>query len=218
VSRSVSVTLKIATSLDGRIALSNGISQWITSSKSRARVHEMRASHDAVLVGVGTALADDPMLTARTVPAPARQPARIVVDSTLRTPPSARLVETAGLGRVILAHADGADASPYAGTDVETWAVGTDEGRTDLAGLLRRCEAEGLSRLFLEGGGTLAASFIRQGLVDQLAWFRAPILIGGDGLPGIGALGLCDMNGVFRWALKSRECFDDDVLEVWTPA
>ena len=216
-SHNVSVTLKIATSLDGRIALANGVSQWITNSKSRARVHEMRAAHDAVLVGIGTVLADDPMLTARTVPAPATQPARIVADSRLRTPPHSRLVESAGLGRVILAHEDHADIAPFERTGAETWAVGSQEHRLDLKGLLRRCEAEGLTRIFLEGGGTLAAGFLKAGLVTEIAWFRAAILIGGDGIPAIGALGLEQMPQTSRWHLKTRESYDDDWLEMWRP-
>ncbi|RIJ26167.1 RibD family protein [Henriciella barbarensis] len=217
-SSNVSVTLKLATSLDGRIALSNGLSQWITNSKSRARVHEMRARHDAVLVGVGTVLADDPLLTARTVPAPAKQPARIVADSRLRTPAHSRLVESAGLGRVILAHADDAESDRFANTGAETWPVGTVTERLDLEQLLRRCEAEGFQRIFLEGGGTLAASFLSAGLVDVLAWFRAPILIGGDGIPAVNALGHEQMDQARRWELQSRESFDADCLEIWTPA
>ena len=97
----VSVTWKTATSLDGRIALADGTSQWITSSDSRARVHKMRAGHDAVMAGIGTVLADDPLLTARTVPLPDAQPIRIIADSTGRTPVSGRLVSSLGLGRVI---------------------------------------------------------------------------------------------------------------------
>jgi diaminohydroxyphosphoribosylaminopyrimidine deaminase/5-amino-6-(5-phosphoribosylamino)uracil reductase len=92
----IRVTLKLATSLDGRIALADGTSQWITSSASRARAHEMRAAHDAVLVGAGTVLADDPLLTARTIPLPARQPLRIVADSHARTPLTSKLMTSPG--------------------------------------------------------------------------------------------------------------------------
>ena len=96
----VSVTLKIATSLDGRIALEDGTSQWITGSDARARSHQLRAAHDGVLVGVGTVLADDPLLTARSVPLPPSQPVRIVMDSAGRTPPESRLVRSTAVGRV----------------------------------------------------------------------------------------------------------------------
>lgn len=212
-----SVSLKIATSLDAKIALSNGTSQWITNSKSRSRSHQLRAEHDAVLVGVGTVLADDPLLTARTVPLPKSQPARIVADSRLRTPVTSRFATSASAGRVVLAHAQPSDAT-YGGRDVETWAVGDNAGRVSPKELVRRARAEGLDRIFLEGGGQLAASFLAAGLVDRIYWFRAPIIIGGDGLPSIATLGLQDMAETTRWKLSGREDIDGDCLEFWYPA
>jgi len=175
-----SVTLKIATSMDGRIALSNGVSQWITGSESRARVHQMRAAHDAVLVGIGTVLADDPMLTARTVPLPQQQPVRIVADSKLRTPSHGRLVNSSGLGRVVLATAESTRGYTQADIDKgpELWSVAGPDGRVSPSRLLDRCAVEGLNKIFLEGGGQLAASFIKDGLVDTIQWFRAPTLSG----------------------------------------
>lgn len=214
------VTLKIATSMDGRIALSNGVSQWITGSESRARVHQMRAAHDAVLVGVGTVLADDPLLTARTVPPPARQPVRIVADSGLRTPAHARLLTSQGLGKVVLASAS--PVSGYAADDVsdapEIWSVPGADGRVSPGLLLDRCAVSGLSRIFLEGGGQLAASFIQAGLVDTIEWFRAPILIGGDGLPAVAALGLSAMSDAPRWRTAATERIGDDTLETYVSA
>lgn len=213
-----SVTLKIATSLDARIALANGVSQWITGSESRARAHRMRAGHDAVLVGVGTVLADDPLLTARTVPLPARQPARIVADSRLRTPPTSRLVQSKSAGRIIIAHADqGGAASAKSWPGVDLWNVGDASARVSPLELLRRARAEGLDRVFLEGGGVLAASFVKAGLVDRIEWFRAPVIIGGDGIPAIAALGLDAMDGVSRWRLENREQIGEDSLETWLP-
>ncbi|MCB4379413.1 RibD family protein [Synechococcus sp. MU1644] len=214
------VTLKIATSMDGRIALSNGVSQWITNSDSRARVHRMRADHDAVLVGVGTVLADDPLLTARTVPPPARQPVRIVADSRLRTPAHARLLASQGLGRVVLASAGPATGYPEgAGDDgPEIWVVPGEDGKVSPERLLDRCAVEGLSRIFLEGGGKLAASFIKSGLVDTIQWFRAPILIGGDGLPAVAALGLSEMQDAPRWRTAATERIGDDTLETYVRA
>ena len=122
------------------------------------------------------------------------------------------------IGRVILAHDDHADSKALAKSGAETWPVGTSIGRLDLNQLLRHCEAEGLQRIFLEGGGTLAASFLAAGLVDVLAWFRAPILIGGDGIPAVAGLGHDRMDQTTRWELQSRESFDADCLEIWTPA
>ncbi len=212
---SVSVTLKLATSMDGRIALADGTSQWITGPESRAKAHEMRAAHDAVLVGIGTALADDPLLTARTVPPPARQPVRIVADSKGRLSPNSRLAKSTGLGRVVVATAGGQhDALTAIG--VETWACGT--GQVDPESFLRRAEAEGVSSLFLEGGGGLAASFVSAGLVDTLHWFRAPILIGGDGLPALGNLGLTKMENAARWRISATARIGDDVLDTYVRA
>ena len=214
-SGAVSVTLKIATSLDGRIALKDGTSQWITCARSRARVHEMRAGHDAVIVGIGTALADDPLLTARTVPLPERQPARIVIDSRARTPLGGRLVQSVSLGRVIIA-TDVEKSGPLREAGAELWPCGvSDTGGVDLEYFVRRCAVEGLGRLFLEGGGKLAASFVRAGLVDRIEWFRAPLLIGGDGIPALGALGLSQMSHAPRWHMDATERINEDVLETY---
>ena len=214
------VTLKIATSMDGRIALANGVSQWITGSESRARVHDMRATHDAVLVGVGTVLADDPLLTARTVPPPARQPVRIVADTTLRTPAHARLLESQGLGKVVLASAVEAKGYPaeVIAQGPEIWVVPGSDGRVSPQRLLDRCAVEGLMNIFLEGGGNLAASFIKAGLIDTIQWFRAPIVIGGDGLPAVAALGLSEMSDAPRWRTTATARIGDDTLETYVRA
>jgi diaminohydroxyphosphoribosylaminopyrimidine deaminase / 5-amino-6-(5-phosphoribosylamino)uracil reductase len=207
------VTLKIATSLDGRIALADGTSQWITSSQSRARGHDLRAAHAAIIVGVNTVLADDPLLTARTVPMPKTQPVRIVADSQGRTPAQTRLVQSVSAGRVVIATAGAAPEALVRG-GVEVWACGKG-ARTDVRELVRRAGSEGLDTLLLEGGGTLAASFLRAGLVDQIAWFRAPILIGGDGLAAIGGLGLMGLAAATRWRPVSTEPIGDDVLDTY---
>lgn len=121
----VSVTWKVATSLDGRIALADGTSQWITGAAARARAHEMRAAHDAVMVGIGTVLADDPLLTARTVPLPDEQPVRIVADSRARTPVTGRLMTSAGLGRIVIATKDVRDG-PLQAAGAELWPCNAD--------------------------------------------------------------------------------------------
>lgn len=211
------VTLKIATSMDGRIALANGVSQWITGSEARARVHQMRAEHDAVLVGVGTVLADDPLLTARVVPLPETQPVRIVADSQLRTPVTGRLVQSVGLGRVIIAASQpqGSRVEALEQAGAEVWRCGDVDGRVSPSRMLDRCAVDGMERIFLEGGGTLAASLIAAGLVDTIQWFRAPILIGGDGLPAVSALGLTKMENAPRWRSVSATRIGDDVLETY---
>lgn len=209
----VRVTLKLATSLDARIALADGTSQWITSSDSRARGHELRAAHDAILVGIGTVLADDPLLTARTVPMPKKQPIRIVADSSGRTPISSRLVQSVSSGRVVVA-TNGQPQDFLSRNGVEVWRCGNGV-RMDVQELLRRTAAEGVGSLLIEGGGTVAASFIRAGLVDEIAWFVAPILIGGDGLPALGGLGLQDLGDATRWKPVATERIGDDVLNTY---
>lgn len=210
---SISVTLKVATSIDGRIALADGTSQWITGSESRARVHQMRAEHDAVLVGIGTVLADDPLLTARTLPLPKKQPIRIVADSQGRTPVGSRLVQSVSSGRVIVATA-GQRQDILSASGVEIWPCGNGT-RMDVQTLLNMAEVAGVKKLFLEGGGTLAATFIRAGLVDVIYWFRAPILIGGDGLAAMGALGLESLGAASRWRATATERIGDDTLDTY---
>jgi diaminohydroxyphosphoribosylaminopyrimidine deaminase/5-amino-6-(5-phosphoribosylamino)uracil reductase len=211
--KSLRITLKIASSLDGRIALADGTSQWITSSASRARGHQMRAENDAIMVGIGTVLADDPLLTARTVPLPARQPVRIVADSKARLPTASRLAGSTELGRVVAVTA-GQGSETLAAAGIDVWRCGNGV-RMGVGDFVRRAEAEGLRSLLIEGGSTLAATFIRAGLVDEIAWFRAPILIGGEGLPALGALGLSDLKSAARWRPVAAERIGDDVLDTY---
>jgi diaminohydroxyphosphoribosylaminopyrimidine deaminase / 5-amino-6-(5-phosphoribosylamino)uracil reductase len=189
----VPVTLKLATSLDGRIATVAGLSRWITGDAAREAVHGLRAQHDAVLVGVSTALADDPELTVRLPGYEGPQPARVVLDSRQRLSPSSKLVKTArDIPTYVIATTDPDPALIAAGVRVITvHAVGED--RPELKTVVEALASEGLSRLFVEGGGQVAASFVRCGLVDALEWFRAPILIGGEGRPGIGALAVATL-------------------------
>jgi diaminohydroxyphosphoribosylaminopyrimidine deaminase / 5-amino-6-(5-phosphoribosylamino)uracil reductase len=189
------VTLKLATSLDGRIATASGNSKWITGEEARAEAHRLRAAHDAVLVGSGTVLADDPELTARTDPPPAQQPLRIVADARGRTPLDAKLFQT--LDKAPLAIAIGSVAAGQKYTAVrgnfELWGVldGAWKGPgVSPTALLDTARQRGLATLMIEGGGQLAASFVKARLVDRIEWFRAPILLGSDGLPALGGLGL----------------------------
>ena len=189
------VTLKLATSLDGRIATASGDSKWITGEEARAEVHRLRAAHDGVLVGSGTVLADDPELTARTDPPPAQQPLRIVADARGRTPLDARLFRTLNKAPLAIAINSVAAGERYAGLsgDFELWGVidGTWRGPgISPVALLDTARRRGLTTLMIEGGGQLAASFIKAGLVDRIEWFRAPILLGNEGLPALGGLGL----------------------------
>ena len=184
------ITLKLATSLDGRIATGSGESRWITGEAAREQVHRLRAEHDAVLVGIETALADDPELTVRLAGYNGRQPARVVLDSRQRLPPECKLIATAReIPTYVVATAAPEPRLTAAGVRVLTVrALGED--RPELRTVVEALNAEGLSRIFVEGGGQVAASFLRCGLVDALEWFRAPIVMGGEGRPGVGALAI----------------------------
>ncbi len=182
------VTLKLATSLDGRIATAGGQSRWITGEAAREVVHRLRAEHDAVVVGIETALADDPELTVRLAGYEDLQPARVVLDSRQRLSPSSKLARTAReIPTYVVATTEPDRALVEAG--VRVLRVAADAGeRPDLKTVVEALAGQGLSRLFVEGGGEVASSFVRCGLIDALEWFRAPMLIGGEGRPGVGAL------------------------------
>jgi diaminohydroxyphosphoribosylaminopyrimidine deaminase/5-amino-6-(5-phosphoribosylamino)uracil reductase len=188
------VTLKLATSLDGRIATKGGASRWITGEQARARGHLLRATHDAIMIGSGTALAEDTSLTCRLLGLEDRSPERVVLDRRLRLGTSSRLATGAATVPTWLLTGPDAperrrEALRALGVDIE--AVGTDErGRLDLREVLAALAARGITRVLVEGGAELAASLLRQHLVDRLAWFRAPMLIGGDGRAAIGAIGV----------------------------
>lgn len=189
-----SVTLKLATSLDGRIAIASGESKWITGEESRAAGHQLRAEHDAILVGSGTALADDPELTARTDPPAARQPLRIVADSRGRLPKTAKIFATLEKGRVAIATREETDLDALGWPEqkgLEFWMLpGEDGGSLSIPALMSTALGSGVSSLLIEGGGQLAAAFVRLGFVDRIEWFRAPMLLGGDGVSCLGELGL----------------------------
>ena len=194
--RRTAVTLKLATSLDGRIATAFGESQWITGPEAREQGHRLRAEHDAVIVGIGTALADDPELTVRLEGYQGSQPARIVFDTHQRLGTGAKLVQTARQTPTILVTAQPLQQR-LTDAGVLGVQVGLDEmGHVDIALALSALRELGdrlgirLDRLYIEGGGQLAASFMAAGLVDRLEWFRAPMVLGSQGRPGIGALGI----------------------------
>jgi diaminohydroxyphosphoribosylaminopyrimidine deaminase/5-amino-6-(5-phosphoribosylamino)uracil reductase len=206
------VTLKLATSLDGRIATASGESRWITGPEAREAVHRLRAEHDAVLVGVETALADDPELTVRLTDYAGPQPARVVLDSRQRITTDARLVRGARDIPTLVFTVEPPQARLVeAGVRVET--VSPDSGRVDLTEVLAILSRDGVSRLFVEGGGAVAASFLRAGLVDALEWFRAPILLGAEGRPAIGALALAALARAPRFERRSVVAVGQDLWE-----
>ncbi len=186
------VTLKLATSLDGRIATRTGASQWLTGEPARARGHWLRATHDAIMIGSGTALADDPSLTCRLPGFEDRSPVRVVLDRRLRLPPASKLAATAHAVPTWLMTRPAAEpgrAEPLREQGVELIEVtASDRDGLDLRAVLAALAGRGITRLLVEGGAGLATALLRAQLVDRLAWFQAPLIVGGDGLAAIGEL------------------------------
>ena len=209
----MSVTLKLATSLDGRIATASGESRWITGQVAREAVHRLRAEHDAVLVGAETALADDPELTVRLPGYNSPQPARVVLDSRQRLSPGCKLVKTArDIPTYIIATTEPDPVLIEAGVRVlQVRAVGED--RPELKTVVQTLAAEGLKRLFVEGGGQVSASFLRCRLVDAIEWFRAPIMIGGEGRPAVGALAIAGLSDAPHFRRTEVRELGDDLWE-----
>ena len=230
------VTLKLATSLDGRIATASGESRWITGEQARAAVHRLRSEHDAVVVGIGTVLADDPELTVRLPGYRGAQPARVVLDSHGRLPAASKLVRTAaeiptylvrlpfspsspgstggpkrplGLDRPVKPGDDGLQG---AGVQVIEVVAGPD-GHPALEPAVAALEAAGIKRLLVEGGGEVAASFLRAGLVSRIEWFRAPIVLGSEGRPCLGALEIGRLAEAPRLRRVAVEALGSDLWE-----
>jgi diaminohydroxyphosphoribosylaminopyrimidine deaminase / 5-amino-6-(5-phosphoribosylamino)uracil reductase len=213
------VTLKLATSLDGRIAAPSGESRWITGASARDYAHLLRATHDAILVGTGTVLADDPRLTCRLPGLGDRSPVRVVLDRNLRIPLNAQIIGTArdiATWLVTTPQADPARLAPLrdAGVEIIPVAAAGDDG-IDLAAALAAIGARGLTRLLVEGGGRLAAALLRRRLVGRLAWLHAPISLGGDAVPAVSALGLAALADAPHFERIASKPLGDDVLSLF---
>jgi diaminohydroxyphosphoribosylaminopyrimidine deaminase/5-amino-6-(5-phosphoribosylamino)uracil reductase len=210
------VTLKAAVTLDGKIATRTGDSRWVTGPEARAWVHRLRDRVDAILVGSGTALADDPRLTTRLPRGRGRDPLRVVLDSDLDLPDRLALFR-AGPGRpTLVAHASRKGRRMGAG--VELLACRPGPGGVDLGDLLSRLAARGVTHLLVEGGARVHARFLASGLVDRVAVFVAPKIVGGDGLSWIGGPGPERMADALRLADVRVERLGDDVLVTGVPA
>ncbi len=213
------LTLKLASSFDGRIATASGESRWITGPQARARVHALRATHDAVMVGGGTARADDPLLTVRGL-GPRRQPVRLIASRLLDLPRN-RLAASVPDAPLWLAHGpDAPDEARVFWQDhgAELLEIPQTTQRLNPAFLLQLLGKKGLTRIFCEGGGQFAASLLRADLVDDLIGFTAGVILGADARPGIGALGLEALAAAPRFRLAATETLGGDVLHHWTRA
>ncbi len=212
------VTLKLASSFDGRIATASGESQWITGPEARRHVHALRACHDAVLVGGGTARADDPSLTVRGLGI-SHQPGRIVLSRRLDLPLDGKLARTAREIPVWLCHS--ADADPALteawrgfGAELIRCEIGGDR-QLDPASVLASLGARGLTRIFCEGGGALAASLLVAGLVDELICYSAGIGLGADGRPMLAAMAPGPLAAFPRFRLIETRAIGGDVMHHW---
>ncbi len=208
--------LKLATSLDGRIATASGESKWITGAAARADGQRLRATHDAILIGAGTAKADDPDLTCRLPGLAAYSPVRVVLDSKARLSPTSRLASSARTTPVWLlcTEAPRSDALQASGIDIIQVPAAPD-GRVDVAAASRELASRGLTRVLIEGGGQVAAAFLEAGLVDRLSAYRAGMLLGGDSRSAVGDLGLAKLDFAPRFALVSSRVVGADTLETW---
>lgn len=216
------VTAKWAMTLDGKIATWQGDSRWVTGEAARHLVHQERDRSDAIVVGVGTVLADDPLLTVRLsaidegwVPRP-RPPVRVVVDSQLRTPPSAKLLASPDEGAVLIATTRKAPATRIEERrrqGAEVVVLPERDGRVDLEALLDELARRGAIRVLLEGGGELAGAFVRQRLVDRVLAFVAPKIVGGRAAPGpIGGNGISAMSRALPLRDLAIQSVGEDLL------
>ena len=217
------VTLKLASTLDGRIATHTGDSRWITGPQARARAHLLRARHDAVMVGAASALADDPALTCRLPGMADASPVRVVIDGAARLPAGHALIAGAGEHTtwIVSTEALGRDGrhADWRERGVEVMEVAPEaDGRPALLPALEAMAARGLTRVLVEGGGRLAASLLGASLVDRIEWFRAPGAIGGDGVPALAALGIERARDMPRFVRIASIPVGEDVLDTLVPA
>ncbi|SEQ89995.1 bifunctional diaminohydroxyphosphoribosylaminopyrimidine deaminase/5-amino-6-(5-phosphoribosylamino)uracil reductase RibD [Thalassovita taeanensis] len=211
------LTLKLASSFDGRIATATGESQWITAPPARRMVHALRARHDAVMVGAGTARVDDPSLTVRDMGV-TRQPLRIVISRRLDLPLSGQLARTANEVPVWICHGPNTDpslTSAWTGLGARLIPCALNGRQVDPTSALHELGRLGLTRIFCEGGSTLAASLLHADLVDELIGFTAGLAIGAEGLPAIGALGLAHLPEAPRFALSETRALGPDIMHRW---
>ncbi len=209
------VTLKFAQTLDGRIASTTGDSRWISSEPSLKLAHRLRSFHDAVLVGVGTVLRDDPQLTVRQVKG--RNPIRIVTDSRLRIPLNSKILRDQEIAPTIIAttsQADRGKSSSLMQMGIETLIVEEDkEGKVDLKDLLKKLGQRDFSSILVEGGATLITSLIRQELVDRFVVILAPKIMG-KGIDAVRDLGISDVERALKLSLvKTYRSGEDLVIE-----
>ncbi|MBN8985479.1 MAG: bifunctional diaminohydroxyphosphoribosylaminopyrimidine deaminase/5-amino-6-(5-phosphoribosylamino)uracil reductase RibD, partial [Rhizobiales bacterium] len=212
------VILKLAVSPDDKIGAAGGKPVAITGEATRARVHLLRAQCDAVMIGIGTARADDPLLTCRLPGMAKRSPVRIVLDRALRLPGGGQLVHSAREVPLWVMTSDTAEAPAAAklgAAGVQVLRVKTSEHGLDLADALRMLSDKGITRLMVEGGAQVAASFVEAGLVDEVWLLRGPNEIGAEGVAALGALPLGAITQSSSFRVRASEKLDHDTLTIY---
>lgn len=192
------VVLKSAVSLDGKIATRTGHSQWVTGEKARLKVHELRDTYDAILVGIGTVLADNPALTTRLPDGGGRDPIRIILDSQARVPIDAQVINGNSRARTIIVTSEKAPnykVGALRASGVEVWTLPARDGLLDIKSMIKEMGRQEITSVLVEGGSKVNASFLEAGLLDKVCWFIAPKFVGGHEAPGaIGGIGIQKMN------------------------
>jgi diaminohydroxyphosphoribosylaminopyrimidine deaminase/5-amino-6-(5-phosphoribosylamino)uracil reductase len=202
------ISLKLATSLDGKIAAAKGESQWITGETARRHGHLLRSRYDAIATGIGTVLADDPLLTCRIPGLENRSPVRVVFDSKLQLPLSSKLVKTAK-DVPVWALTSKADYS-----DAHVRILRVDGKTIDIKQAVELLAQQGITRLLVEAGAQLSTAFLQSGLVDRMYWFRAPVLIGNDGLAAVDAGFAQSLTQLARWKTLEHHYLHPDSLDI----
>ncbi|OGP52736.1 MAG: riboflavin biosynthesis protein RibD [Deltaproteobacteria bacterium RBG_13_52_11] len=205
------ITIKYAQSLDGRIATSRGDSRWISSEKGRRFAHRLRAQHDAIMVGIGTVLADDPLLTVRLVKG--RNPLRICLDSHLRIPLNSQVLSDDG--KTLIAIIDAHDikkveAIQRQGKEVLMVQEGAN-GRVELRSLMKVLAERGISSILVEGGTEVITALLKEGLANRMVVITAPLILG-KGVEGIGDLGIIDVGRAIRPSSRKVKRIGEDIV------
>jgi len=207
------VTLKLATSSNGKIADKEGNSKWITGEDTRKLAHYIRAKNDAIMVGVGTVIADDPMLNCRLNGMEEQSPIRVVLDNNFRIPVNSKLVKTANeIPTYVICSAD-ADSSKLESSGIEILKC---NGEVNVPEVLQMLAKQGITRLMVEGGSKVAASFVKENLVDELVWMKAKKMLDDDGISAIGGMEISDVvkSGFEK---SSENNIGDDIIFSYKP-
>ncbi|HDD35572.1 MAG TPA: bifunctional diaminohydroxyphosphoribosylaminopyrimidine deaminase/5-amino-6-(5-phosphoribosylamino)uracil reductase RibD [Candidatus Desulfofervidus auxilii] len=214
------VSLKLAATLDGKIALNNSETKWITNKKSRLFTHHLRDIHDAILVGINTVLKDDPALTTRLPKKKGRDPVRIILDTHLRIPLNAKVLHLNSDAKTVIVTAFDVLTEKVKVLEtmgVEVWQIGLENGQLSLRELLALLGKKGIMSVLVEGGAKVATSFLKQKLVDKIYFFYAPKIVGREHLSMVGELGISSLKKAIQFKDVSLRRFENDILIVGYP-